>query len=302
MGFIGKWATVALAAAGFEVHVCSHRKEGNDTNIVASPAVICHTVDLLAHQAVSSLMLEVAPTDVLHLAWETTPGSCFSSVNNLSWVQCTLGLARSAVAVGCTRFVGVGSCAEYDWTQGGVFDEQKSQLMPSTLYGATKAATFQILNSYAACMGIGFAWARLFHQYGPHEHPGRLVPSVMRAVLAGKEARCSDGEPMRDYLCCIDTGEALAAVLTSRITGPVNIGSGRLIRLREIAEHAAELAGDSTLLRFHARSNTHPEPLVVAPRLDRLRREVGWIPRIGLREGLTLTLESCALADTPLGG
>ena len=77
----------------------------------------------------------------------------------------------------------VGTCAEYDWSTGGRLAED-APCRPATRYGRAKLA----LSRAAAEMAMPVAHARLFFPYGPGEDPRRLVPSVARAVLAGREA------------------------------------------------------------------------------------------------------------------
>jgi nucleoside-diphosphate-sugar epimerase len=285
-GFIGRWAVASLAAKGYEVHVCA-RHARCDFSV---PAQV-HAVDLLKQGSGERLLTEIQPTHLLHLAWVTTHGDYWTSEENLQWVGLTLNLVRTAVAVGCRRIVAVGTCAEYDWDPGGVVDEQRSSLQSGSLYGTAKAATFRTLQAYSLRADVSFAWARVFYEYGPYEHPDRLVPAVIRAVLAGVPVPCSHGEQLRDFLCSVDAGEALAALLDSHVTGPVNIGSGQPIRLRELVVQAARIAGDSSLVRLGVLPARAGEPLVLIPTVARLHREVGWTPRFTLEEGLTRTVE-----------
>ncbi len=171
-----------------------------------SRGVHLQQADLLAEGAVDRLVSAVQPTHLLHVAWEATPGAYWTSELNVAWVGATLALARAAVALGCRRIVAIGSCAEYDWGSGGVFNESHSRVAPASLYGASKAATSQVLQAYCVQLQVSFAWARVFFEYGPHEHPTRLVPTVIRSVLARQLAECSHGEQLRDFLCSVDVG------------------------------------------------------------------------------------------------
>src|SRR4029453_6933365 len=119
----------ALTTKGYDVHV-STRRDRYDL----PKGVHIHTADLLNEGEVIRLIGAVKPTHVLHLAWETAHGAYWTSQNNLNWVAATLGLARVAAHTGCERFVGVGTCAEYDWSEGGVVSELRSPLRAGTLY------------------------------------------------------------------------------------------------------------------------------------------------------------------------
>ena len=281
-GFIGRWAVAALVAKGYEVHVCARHPPAQ-----AGSAAHFHAVDLFAHEAVEALVRRVEPTHLLHFAWEGKHGVFWTSESNLQWIAATMTLVRAAVSVGCMRIVASGTCAEYDWTDGGVFDELRGRVAPATLYGSSKAAVFLALRAYCLQAKTRFAWGRIFYQYGPYEYPQRIVPAVIRSVLAGSPVDCSHGEQLRDFSCSIDVGEAFAAVLDSDVEGPVNIGSGRPVRLKELILEAAGHAGDATLVRLGARPTPVSEPLVLLPNVSRLHGEVGWRPRFDLSQGLS---------------
>jgi nucleoside-diphosphate-sugar epimerase len=77
--------------------------------------------------------------------------------------------------------------------------------------------------------GRSSAWGRIFFLYGPHEHPDRLVASVIRSILAGQPARTSHGRQIRDYLYADDVADAFVAVLdrgAQGVSGPYDIGTG----------------------------------------------------------------------------
>ena len=168
------------------------------------------------------------PTHLLHLAWDARPGLFWTSTENLRWVAASLGLYLAFAASGGRRAVVAGSCAEYDWSHSEL-DEARTPLVPRTLYGEAKRALHTLLERAAAQSGVELAWGRLFFLYGPHEAEGRLVSDVARALLAGREARCSEGSQQRDFMHVADAGRAFAALVASDVTGP---GQRRLGRMR----------------------------------------------------------------------
>lgn len=87
------------------------------------------------------------------------------------------------------------------------------------------------------------AWGRIFHLFGPHEPPGRLVPAVVMALLKGEPARCTHGRQIRDFLHVEDVAAAFVALLTSDVRGTVNIGSGEPISLRHLVTRLAATVG-----------------------------------------------------------
>ena len=74
----------------------------------------------------------------------------------------------------------------------------------------------------------------MFFLYGPHEHPDRLVSSVILSLLRGEPAKCSHGRQIRDYMHVQDVANGLVALLDSDVRGAVNVSSGQATTLREI--------------------------------------------------------------------
>jgi nucleoside-diphosphate-sugar epimerase len=278
-GFVGRQTLAPLAALGFEVHAAGRSP-------APAAGVAWHEVDLLDPFAAERLCWDVAPSHLLHVAWFAEPGRYWTSPENPRWVEASVRLLRAFVAAGGRRAVGVGTCAEYDWSAPSPFDERTTPLRPASLYAACKHAVHVVQEAYAASSGVSQAWARLFHLYGPHEHPGRLVPGVAIALRRGGEAACTEGRHRRDFLHVADAGEALARLLDSGVAGAVNVASGEAVAVRAVVEEVARHSGGSGVVRFGARALPAGEPDEIAARVDRLRDEVGWRPRRTLAEGI----------------
>lgn len=275
-GFVGRAAVRALAAAGYEVHPVSRgRREGPGW----------HTADLLDPAAAAELMRDARPSHLLHLAWTTEHGRYWEDPANADWLAATRRLLEAFGEAGGSRFVLAGSCAQYEWGGGEPLSETGTPRSPATLYGRAKQDASEIVEA----SGLSTATALLFFPYGPHERPERLVPSVARRLLAGEEAPTSSGTQVRDFIHVSDCGGALAALLDSDVTGPVNIGSGEGSAVAEVAEAVARIVGRPELLRVGALPGGDRTSVVAAVR--RLCDEVGFRPRLSLEQGLRDAVE-----------
>ncbi len=288
-GFIGRHAVSELLNRGLNVHAVSRRPL---PDIQAN----CHTIDLLDVAARRALMEAVRPSHLLHLAWETRHGYYWEAPENLDWVATTLDLLSSFRRCGGTRAVLAGTCAEYDWKpralKDGVCYEWGTPRVPATFYGMAKSATFDLTAAYAERNGPSLAWARIFFAYGAFEAENRLIPSVIRALFTGQPIRLGEGQRVRDLLDVRDVGAALSTLLTSSVEGPVNIGSGTGISIREIAHRLAEaIDRDDGLLRFGALPTDPNEPIRLLADVTRLRDEVGFWPRYDVDVGLADEVE-----------
>lgn len=283
-GFIGRHCLPALLANGYDVHAVSS-KASRET----SPGVSWHRTDLLDAEQVAKLMAGVRPTHLLHFAWFVVPGEFWASPENLRWVRASLDLASAFASSGGERAVVAGSCTEYDWEYG-YCSEERTPLGPSTLYGSCKHALWTILDAFAKQVDVSAAWGRIFFLYGPHEHPSRLVASVIGSLLKDEPALCSPGGQIRDFLHVRDVADAFVALLEADVAGAVNIGSGQPVAVKEVVRKIADRLERPGLVRLGALPAMPNEvPLVVAD-VRRLSEEVGWTPRYDLGDGLEQTI------------
>lgn len=280
-GFIGRHCIPELIKQGHEVHAVSSRKQE------PSDGARWHQIDLLQPESGARICKQVRPQTVLHLAWCATPGKFWSSTENMDWVRATLDLMRALAESGGRRFVGAGSCAEYDWSAG-LCDEASTALRPTTLYGASKLAVASILRAFAQKSGMSQAWGRIFFVYGPHEHPARLIASVIRALHRGEPARCSHGRLERDFLHVADVAGGFVRLVDVDVEGAVNICSGKAVPIREVVGLIGSKMNRPDLLQFDARSPGDDCPRVAGNNQRLL--STGWQPQFDLEKGIEATI------------
>ncbi len=288
-GFIGRSSIAPLERRGFEIHAVF---SGADRAVdpAAAAGVIPHVADLLSERQADELLRRVAPSHLLHFAWIATPGIYWQSADNFRWLAASQHLLRSFRARGGIRAVMAGSCVEYDWSKAGVCSEISSPMADEatalTPYAASKIALQKFLAQFSRDQQLSSAWGRIFFQFGPYEHPDRLVPSVIRHLLANEEALCTHGRQIRSFLHVADVGAAFAQLLDSDIQGPVNIGSGERIALADLIGRIAHEIGRPDLVRLGARSAPSDEPPLLVPDVRRLRDELLWQPQLSLTAGI----------------
>ena len=284
-GCVGRHALPLLAGRGWEVHGVTTR-----AGVPTQDGVIWHHANLLdAHEA-ARVVRDAGASHLLHLAWYIAPGKWAAAPENFQWVEASLGLVRAFLDHGGTRIVSAGSCLEYDWGYG-YCSEDRTPCVPHTAYGTCKNALQLLTSAMTAREGVSSAWGRIFFLYGPYEHPDRLVPSVISALLAGEPARCSHGNQVRDYLHAADVASAFVGLVESGVAGPVNIASGEAVRLKDIVTRIGSIIGRPELIRLGAIPPAATDtPLVVAD-TSRLASELAWTPRYDLESGLRQTID-----------
>ncbi|MBL8560354.1 MAG: NAD(P)-dependent oxidoreductase [Hyphomonadaceae bacterium] len=283
-GFLGGHAVRALSDAGLETVATYARRPGPEL-----PGVRWLPLDLLDPGAVRTLVEAERPTHLLHMAWRAVHGNVSGARDNFDWLKASLDLAGAFADAGGKRIVGLGSCFEYDWSNGHCIEDE-TPLVPSTLYGAAKNALRAALFGLAQDAGVEFAWARVFFTYGPGENESRFVASLATSMLRGEPAEMTSGVQVRDFLYAGDIADALVTLVKARHTGAFNVGTGRPVTLLDIANEVARQTGRPDLLRAGVRQAKPFEPPLIRADMTRTANVLGWEARTSLQDGVAKTI------------
>lgn len=283
-GYIGRYMLDDLVARGYEVHAISRRAP-----LAEDDKVVWHVTDLLDAAATNALTAELGATHLMHLAWVTEPGVYWQSPQNNEWLSASMNLLQSFVEHGGSRAVLAGTCAEYDWSDGHCVEDE-TPLRAKSLYAETKLAFREAAFRLAKSGDLSVAWARVFFSFGPHERAERLVPSVIRALLAGERAKCSDGRLLRDYMYVRDVAGAMVAVLDNDFIGDINIASGRPVTLAELVNRIAIRLDAADRIDFNHYPRRPDDPQKITADISRLRDAIGWTPGYDLDSAIDKTI------------
>lgn len=229
------------------------------------------------------------PDVCIHLAWRGWSGPSLTAEENLSSLAASLEFLRAVSQLGCPRFVGVGTCFEYDITSGAL--SETTPLRPRDLYGVCKQALSAAAAEVSRITKTVVAWTRVFLVYGPYDDHRRLVPSVTLSLLRGQPARTTPGDQLRDFLHVEDAASAIWAVARSAHAGPINVASGRPVKVCDLVRQVAAMVGRSELVEIGALPYRVGEPESLVADTSLLAGRLGWRPRYDLTEGLADTIE-----------
>lgn len=228
-----------------------------------------------------------APDAVLHLAWTAKPGVYLNSPENTVWLEQSKAWFQRLFELGVPYVAGTGTCIEYA-SSASALNEERSPLEPLFPYSKAKVALCEWLRQHAPA---NWAWFRVFFPYGAGEHANRYTSVMARQLREGKVISINNPHSVRDYLEVRDAASALVTALEHRLTGPVNIGSGRGVTIAAIAHQVARmLKADEALVRHNPTAAVDPSPVIVA---DIARLEaVGWQPVVAIADGLQRLVDS----------
>ena len=195
---------------------------------------------------------------IIHSAWYAEPEKYLTSPKNLDHLINVLQLAKAANAAQIKRFVGLGTCIEYQLT-----DEiltLDTPLEPTTPYSAAKVAAYHSLLQYFTHTDINFLWCRLFYLYGEGEDVRRLVPYLHEKLSRGEVADLSSGVQIRDFIDVKDAAKMIVEGAFSQKTGAANICTGEGRSVKKLAQEIASIYGREDLLNFGARPDNLVDP------------------------------------------
>lgn len=304
-GLLGSWLCAALVERGARVLVVRRRARPTSALVLMGTEARCTVVegDLLDEVFVERAVAEHRVDTVLHLAAQPivdvanrSPRATLESNVRGTWnvlEACRLHEVRRVVVAASVQAYGPSDVVPYT---------EDLPLRATHPYDVSKAAADLIARSYWATYGVPVAVTRFASIYGGgDQHPSRLVPGAIAAVLAGEAPSLrSDGTPERDLLYVGDAVDAYLAIsdLLDATDGPPGrgeafvAGGGTPHRVLDVVRLICALAGRPDL-----------EPSVapaVAPGADidrqwvdasRLRGLTGWEPRVTLEDGLRRTID-----------
>ncbi|HTE24066.1 NAD-dependent epimerase/dehydratase family protein [Flavitalea sp.] len=285
-GFIGRAVIEAYIERGIEVHATFHKSKPSENG-----KVVWHQIDLLDANGVNDLFAIVQPEFLIQLAWCTGQGSYWKDEANLDWLAANLLIAKSFVRNGGNRCLFAGTSAEYDWSSNQPLDEYETNLEPLLLYGGSKLGLYWALKKYFEQHSVSFLWARFFNPFGEGEDPRRLIPKTCLRLLGGENLVFDAAMSLRDFLHVKDVGNAIAHLLDSNLTGPVNVASGQAISVREVISTIAEIYERSGQISFDSGDPVSNKPDAVVANTRRLNLESGWKSNKTFKDRITETCE-----------
>ncbi len=284
-GFIGRAVIESLLQRGdHEIHAVTW----GPARVPLAQGAVWHECNLLDAKSIEDLLSDIRPESLIHLAWCADHATYWKDPANFDWLYASLNIARSFVRNGGRRAVFAGTSAEYDWSVGAPLKEFETPLKPQMLYGSCKLACYWALKGFFEQEKVSWAWARFFNPFGPYEDRRRLIPKVCLKLLAGERMDFDAAMSERDFLHVDDVGSAVAALALSDMQGPVNVGSGVAMRVRDVVASVARHLGREDLVCF-SQANAVDDAVVAD--VSRLRDEVGWTPALGFGQRLAQTCE-----------
>jgi len=293
-GFLGSHLCERLLAEGHFVLCVDNYFTGSKRNIL-------HLMDnrnfeTLRHDLVNPIFLEVdqiynlaCPASPIHYQYnpvKTTKTSVMGAIN-------MLGLAKRVKAkilqASTSEIYGDPAIHPQDESYWG----NVNTIGIRACYDEGKRCAETLFFDYYRQNKVNIRVVRIFNTYGPRMHPndGRVVSNFIMQALRGEPISIfGDGRQTRSFCYVDDMIEGLVSMMSGPddFVGPVNLGNPGEFSIVELAEAVIELTGSKSRLEFHP--SPMDDPKRRRPDISLARENLGWEPKVGLREGLDKTI------------
>ena len=238
----------------------------------------------------------VAEVDVIvnaaaesHVAKSIDAGASEFVTTNVEGTQILLDAIREQPV---ERFILFSSSEVYGTALHDPMDEDHP-LNPRSPYAATKAGADRLAYSYYVTYGLPIVIVRPFNNYGPRQHPEKVIPRFITQALSDEPLTIhGDGHASRDWLYVDDDAEAIEAIIAaddSVIGEVINVATGVDVPVTEIASKVLELLGKPGSLTV----NVDERPGQVDRHIgstEKAERLLGWRARTSFEDGLERTI------------
>jgi dTDP-glucose 4,6-dehydratase len=245
----------------------------------------------LVRQLVSEVDVIVNAAAESHVEKSIEEGASEFVTTNVEGTQILLDAVRETPV---ERFILISSSEVYGTAEADPMDEEHP-LNPRSPYAATKAGADRLAYSYWTTYELPIVIVRPFNNYGPRQHPEKVIPRFITQALADEPLTIhGDGHASRDWLYVSDDAEAIEAVIAADIDSiageVINVATGIDISVSDIADAVLDVLGKPASLKSNV-----PERLGQVDRhigsTDKAERLLSFRARTSFENGLERTVE-----------
>lgn len=294
-GFIGSRLCERLLELGSEVICLDNYFTGSKLNIIH--LLDNHYFEVIRHDITTPVYVETdeiynlaCPASPLHYQYngiKTIKTSVMGAIN-------TLGLAKrtkSKVMLASTSEI-YGDPEVHPQTED--YRGNVNTLGPRACYDEGKRCAETLYMNYHRQNNVRIKIARIFNTYGPrmNSNDGRVISNFIVQALQGKDITIfGDGSHTRSFQFVDDLVEGMIKLMETpdEFTGPVNLGNPAEISVRELADKVIRMTGSKSKIIYLPLPEDDPRQR--QPDITLARKALGWNPKVGLDEGLAITIE-----------
>eukprot|EP00285_Hemiselmis_virescens_P014153 CAMPEP_0173381546 /NCGR_PEP_ID=MMETSP1356-20130122/3929_1 /TAXON_ID=77927 ORGANISM="Hemiselmis virescens, Strain PCC157" /NCGR_SAMPLE_ID=MMETSP1356 /ASSEMBLY_ACC=CAM_ASM_000847 /LENGTH=412 /DNA_ID=CAMNT_0014335403 /DNA_START=123 /DNA_END=1361 /DNA_ORIENTATION=- len=292
-GFVGSHLVDRLMYQGHDVIVADNLFTGARKNVqhwIGHPHFT-----LMVHDITEPLLLEV--DRIFHLACPASPPHY--QYNPIKTIKTStvgtinmLGLAKRLRA----RILFTSTSEVYgdpkEHPQKETYHGNVNPIGPRACYDEGKRVAETMMYAYQAQGNVDVRVARIFNTFGPRMNPydGRVVSNFIIQALQGKDITVyGDGKATRSFQYVDDLVNGLLALMDGDYTQPCNLGNPDEYTIKEFAELVVKHTESNSSIIFKPKTTDDPQQR--KPDITVAKENIGWSPKVSVKEGLRQTVE-----------
>lgn len=301
-GFIGSHIVDALVSRGHRVVVIDNLSTGKKENI--NPKAKFYKADI-RDKKISDIFKKEKPQAVFHYAAQIDARASASDpmfdaeVNILG----SLNILQNAAETGVKKIIFASSGGSLSSEDTVLPTPENKISLPVSPYGAAKFSIEAYLHCFWKNYGMSYIALRLANVYGPRqssEGEAGVIAIFTGKMLGEKQPIIfGSGKQTRDYVYVDDVVRANILALKSKKTGAFNVGTGKETNVLNLFKVLKKLTGSklSEVHGFPTGQKNKGAALTVGEQMrssldySKIRRELGWKPKVNLDKGLELTVK-----------
>lgn len=293
-GFLGSHLCDRLLKEGNEVLCVDNFFTGNRRNI--HHLLDNKNFELLRHDVTHPLFVEVdeiynlaCPASPIHYQFDPVQTTKTSVIGAMNMLGLAKRLKIKILQASTSEIYGDPEIHPQPESYRG----NVNTLGPRACYDEGKRCAETLFFDYYRQHKVPIKVMRIFNTYGPRMHPndGRVVSNFIVQALKNEDITIyGDGKQTRSFCYVDDNIEGMYRLMNSRdgFTGPVNIGNPGEFTMLELAQQIIDLTNSKSKLVF--RPLPQDDPLQRKPVIDLAKEELGWEPKVALKDGLIKTI------------
>jgi dTDP-glucose 4,6-dehydratase len=163
---------------------------------------------------------------------------------------------------------------------------------PRSVYDEAKRFSEALTMAYHRYHTVDTRLVRIFNTYGPRMqlNDGRVIPNFMKQALRGEDLTIyGDGKQTRSFCYVTDEIDGFLRLSKSDEHFPVNIGNPNEFTVLECAKRVIAITKSKSKIRYEKLPQDDPKQR--RPDITKARKLLGWEPKVGLDDGLQMSLE-----------
>lgn len=241
-------------------------------------------------EKISKIEMSCRPDVFYHFAWECTDNKNRNCVDaHYRNVGYTLDAVKLAHQLGCRKFIGAGSQAEYGRVSGIVSPDMR--VAPDSAYGISKYSAGRMAAILCEQLGLEFVWTRIFSTYGINDMPSTMIMYCINSLLKSEKPALTKCEQIWDYLNCEDAAKAFYMIgEKGKNQALYNIGSGNPRSLLEYVTALRDAVNPDLALGIGEKEYSEMQVMNLCPDISNLQNDTGFKPVIPFEEGIVETI------------